>query len=48
MKSGYCTIMWNGRDHEAREMNHHHNTKGPSSSKEGDIEYRVGLEGSSL
>ena len=23
MKSGYCTIMWNGRDHGASEMNHH-------------------------
>ena len=23
MKSGYCTIMWNGRDLGAREMNHH-------------------------
>ena len=23
MKSGYCTIMWNGRDHRASEMNHH-------------------------
>ena len=22
-KSGYCTIMWNGRDHGARERNHH-------------------------
>ena len=23
MKSGYCTIIWNGRDHRASEMNHH-------------------------
>ena len=23
MKSGYCTIMWNGRDRGASEMNHH-------------------------
>ena len=23
MKSGYCTIMWNGRHHGAGEMNHH-------------------------
>ena len=23
MKSGYCTIMWNGRDCGGREMNHH-------------------------
>ena len=23
MKSGYCTIMWNGRDHSASEMKHH-------------------------
>ena len=23
MKSGYCTIKWNGRDHSASEMNHH-------------------------
>ena len=23
MKSGYCTIMWNGRDHELSEMNHY-------------------------
>ena len=23
MKSGYCTIMWNRRDHGASEMNHH-------------------------
>ena len=23
MKSGYCTIMWNGRVHGANEMNHH-------------------------
>ena len=23
MKSGYCKIMWSGRDHSASEMNHH-------------------------
>ena len=23
MKSGYCTIMWNRRDHGASDMNHH-------------------------
>ena len=23
MKSGYCAIMWNGRDRGASEMNHH-------------------------
>ena len=23
MKSGYCTIMWNRRDHGASEINHH-------------------------
>ena len=26
MKSGYCTIMWNGRDRGASEMNHHQPT----------------------
>ena len=29
MKSGYCTIMWNGRDHGASEMNHHQLHKRP-------------------
>ena len=45
MKSGYCTIMWNGRDRGASEMNH---TKGGSSSREGEVVYMVGLEGSLL
>jgi len=49
IKSGYCTIMWNGRDCGASEMNHHQPyTKGLSSSKEGDVVCMVGLEGSPL
>ena len=48
MKSGYCAIMWNRRDRGTSEMNHHHHTKGQSSSKEGDVVYTVGLEGSSI
>ena len=48
MKTGYCTITWNGRDHGACEMNHHQPHKGWSSFKEGDIVHVVGLEGSPL
>ena len=45
MRSEYCAIMWNGRDCEAKEMNHHQQkTKEWSSSKEGDVVYMVGLE----
>ena len=36
VKSGYCNIMWNRRDHGASEMNHHQHTKGRFSPKEGD------------
>ena len=49
MKSEYCTIVWNGRDRGASDMNHHQpHTKGQSSSKEGDVVYMVELEGSPL
>ena len=49
MRNGYCTIMWNGRDCEAKEMNHHQQkTEDWSSSKEGDVVYMVGLERSPL
>ena len=48
MKSGYFTITWNRRDHGASKMNHHQHTKGWTSSKEGDVVYMVGLEGSLL
>ena len=41
MKSGYCTIIQNGRDHGASKMNHH---QPQSSSEEGDVVYIVGLE----
>ena len=47
MKSGYCTIMWNGRDRGSRKVNTHQPyTKDQSSSKEVDIVYMVGLKGS--
>ena len=36
MKSGYYTTVFNGTDHGASEMNHHQNTKGRVSPKEGD------------
>ena len=45
MKSEYCTIMWNGRDHGASEMNYH--TTAPKAglhSKEGYV-HIVELEG---
>ena len=29
VKSGNCTIMWNGRDHGASEMNHHQRHQRP-------------------
>ena len=44
MESGYCTIMWNGRDHRASEMNTTNHAKGWFSSKEGDIVKMVGLK----
>ena len=31
MKSGYCIIMWNGRDCGASEMNHHQAHQRPTS-----------------
>ena len=48
MKSGYCKIVWNGKDRGPSEMNHHTHTKGWSASKEGDVVYMVGLEGNPL
>ena len=33
MKSGYCTIMWNGRDRGASEMSHHQPHQDRSSKK---------------
>ena len=36
MKSGYYTTVFNETDHGASEMNHHQNTKGRFSPKEGD------------
>ena len=45
MKSGYWTIMEDGRDHGASKMNHH---QPRSSSKEGDVVYVVRLEKSPL
>ena len=45
MKSRYCIIVWNGRDHGANEMNH---TQSRSSSRESAVMYMVGLEGSPL
>ena len=47
-ESGYCTIMWNGRDCGASEMNYHKPHQSWSSSKEGDVGYMVGLKGSPL
>ena len=45
MKSGYCTIMWNGRDHGASEMNYHKTIpKAGLHSKEGYV-HIVELEG---
>ena len=45
MKSGYCTIIENERDHGAGKMNQH---QPQSSSKEDDVVYIVGLERSPL
>ena len=41
-------IMWDGRDHDVSEMNHHQPHQKLSSSKEGDIMCIVQLEGSPL
>ena len=41
MKSGYWTIMENGRDHGASKMNDH--TKSWSSSKKSDVVYMTGV-----
>ena len=46
MKSGYCTIMWNGRNHRASKMNHHQPHQ-RVVSQESD-EYMVELERSRL
>ena len=37
MKSGYCTIMWNGRDHGASKMNHHQPHQRVVFSQESDV-----------
>ena len=46
-KNGYCTKVWNRRDHRASEMSHHQPHQSQSSSKEDDV-YMVALESSSL
>ena len=46
MKNGYCTVMWNGRDLGASEVNHHQPYQRKSSSTEGGVVYVVGLKGS--
>jgi len=48
MKSGYFTIMWNGRDHRASEMNDHQTCQSLVSSKDGDVVKMLGLERSPL
>ena len=50
MKSGYCTIMWNGRDRGTGEMNHHQLHQRPVfiQRRQGNVVYMVGLEGSPL
>ena len=47
MKSGYWTIMWNGRDCGASEMNYHQPQKRPVFIQ-GDVVYMVELERSPL
>ena len=37
MKSGYCTIMWNGRDNRASKMNHHQPHQRVVFSQESDV-----------
>ena len=46
MKSGYFTIMWNGRD--CGDKQNEPPPIGQSSSKEEDAVFMVGLEGSPL
>ena len=48
MKSEYCTIMWNGRDHGQVKRTTSNCSKGQVPPKEGDVECLLGLEGNSL
>ena len=48
MKSGYCEIMWNGRDGGANEMNHHQPPKTTLHPKKMTCIWFHALEGSAL
>ena len=43
MTSGYCTTIWNRRDHGASKINYYNQIKGQSSFKDDDGVYMVGL-----
>lgn len=45
-ENGYCTKVWNRRDHRASEMSHHQPHQGWSSCK-AEVMYGVGLKESS-
>ena len=48
MKSGYCIVTQNGRDHGQGKWTTMNHTKGQSSTKDDDVVFMVGLEGSPL
>ena len=48
MKSGYCIVTQNGRDHGQGKWTTTNHTKGQSSTKDDDDVFLAGLEGSPL